>query len=127
MLESVIAVRRSTLCIALCVPCFLRPDLNTYQNFNSNRRNWFKRRKRSHQEYLAAVLFSLEEGGLLRMNASSFKSSGGISFFSLHLQVIEIERTPKLETEALIEKLSSLYENKEEFLSSFKSDPSCFI
>ncbi|XP_044478375.1 transcription factor ORG2-like [Mangifera indica] len=67
-----------------------------------------------HKCHLSRILFSLEEDGLRPINASSFESFGGRVFYNLHLQV---ERSYKLDSEVLSDKLLSLYENREEMFS----------
>ncbi|KAJ0043846.1 hypothetical protein Pint_18255 [Pistacia integerrima] len=67
-----------------------------------------------HKCQLSGLLFSLQEDGLLLMNASSFESFEGRVFYNLHLQV---ERSYKLECEVLSDRLLSLYEKREEMFA----------
>ncbi|XP_038719796.1 transcription factor ORG2-like [Tripterygium wilfordii] len=56
---------------------------------------------------LSHIIYSLEEDELLLINVNSSESSGGIVFYNLHLQV---ERSYKMESAVLSEKLLSLHE-----------------
>ncbi|XP_050229732.1 transcription factor ORG3-like [Mercurialis annua] len=58
---------------------------------------------------LSEILLVLKEEGLLLINSSSFVSLDGKVFYNLHFQV---ERTYKLDSDALSKKLESLYESR---------------
>ncbi|KAJ4723542.1 Transcription factor ORG2 [Melia azedarach] len=70
---------------------------------------------------LSEVLLHLQDQdpSLLLLSASSFESSGGRVFYSLHLQV---ERAYGLDCDVITIKLKSLYEKREEELFSSNSN-----
>ncbi|XP_027353205.1 transcription factor ORG2-like [Abrus precatorius] len=59
---------------------------------------------------LSEILHFLENNGLFLLNASSTETFGGRVFYNLHFHV---EKTYRLESEILIEKLLSIYEKRQ--------------
>ncbi|KAH1258013.1 Transcription factor ORG2 [Glycine max] len=66
----------------------------------------------AHKAPLSEILQCLENNGLLLLNASSSETFGGRVFYNLHFQV---EKTQRLESEILTEKLLSIYEKQRIF------------
>ncbi|XP_045795671.1 transcription factor ORG2-like [Trifolium pratense] len=58
---------------------------------------------------LSEILMCLEDNGLFLLNSSSSKTFGGRLFYNLHFQV---EKTQRLECDALIQKLLSICEKQ---------------
>ncbi|KAI4300878.1 hypothetical protein L6164_034205 [Bauhinia variegata] len=65
---------------------------------------------KAHKTPLSEVLLCLEKEGPLLLNASSFETFGRRGFYNLHFQV---EKSYKLDSDILSEKLMSIYEKKE--------------
>ncbi|RDX76565.1 Transcription factor ORG2, partial [Mucuna pruriens] len=68
-----------------------------------------------HKVPLSEILHCLENNGLFLLNASSSETFGGRVFYNLHCQV---EKTHRLESEILTEKLLSIYEKQRIFQSN---------
>lgn len=66
----------------------------------------------AHKAPLSDILQCLENNGLYLLNASSSETFGGRVFYNLHFQV---EKTQRLESEILTEKLLSIYEKQRIF------------
>ncbi|KAG5043285.1 hypothetical protein AAZX31_03G114400 [Glycine max] len=66
----------------------------------------------AHKAPLSDILQCLENNGLYLLNASSSETFGGRVFYNLHFQV---EKTHRLESEILTEKLLSIYEKQRIF------------
>ncbi|KAK7396197.1 hypothetical protein VNO78_17030 [Psophocarpus tetragonolobus] len=62
-----------------------------------------------HKAPLSEILHCLENNGLFLLNASSSETFGGRVFYNLHFQV---DKTQRLESEILTEKLLSIYEKQ---------------
>ncbi|KAI4348606.1 hypothetical protein L6164_009313 [Bauhinia variegata] len=69
---------------------------------------------KAHKTPLSEVLLCLEKDGSLLLNASSFETfaaAAGRVFYNLHFQLVQ--KSYKLESDMLSEKLMSIYEKKE--------------
>ncbi|XP_057440580.1 transcription factor bHLH100-like isoform X1 [Lotus japonicus] len=63
-----------------------------------------------HKTPLTEILLCLENNGYFLLNASSTETFGGRIFYNLHFQV---EKTQRLESDILTQKLLSIYEKKQ--------------
>ncbi|KAJ1404254.1 Myc-type, basic helix-loop-helix [Sesbania bispinosa] len=66
-----------------------------------------------HKIPLSEILLCLENDGLVLLNASSSETFGGRTFYNLHFQV---DKTQRLESEVLYEKLLSIIDKNGNFL-----------